>query len=81
MEKSLEILSLWNILVKKLNGNLIEWESVEFPSLEDGKLKFREISKTDNKIEMVSEFRKGGEIIGATEDTLTWSEELPAQNK
>ena len=66
---------------QKLNGNLIEWESVAFPFFEDGKLKFREISKTDNKIEMVSELRKGGEIIGATEDTLTWSEELPAQNK
>ena len=66
---------------QKLNGNLIEWESVVFPFFEDGKLKFREISKTDNKIEMVSELRKGGEIIGATEDTLTWSEELPAQNK
>ena len=64
-----------------LDGNLIEWESVAFPFFEDGKLKFREISKTDNKIEMVSELRKGGEIIGATEDTLTWSEELPAQNK
>ena len=66
---------------QKLNGNLIEWESVAFPFFEDGKLKFREISKTDNKIEMVSELRKGGEIIGATEDTLSWSEELPAQNK
>ena len=64
-----------------LDGNLIEWESVAFPFFEDGKLKFREISKTDNKIEMVSELRKGGEIIGVSEDTLTWSEELPTQNK
>jgi len=54
---------------------------VDFPSLEDGKLKFREISRTDNKIEAVSELRKGGEIIGASEDTLTWSEELPTQTK
>jgi len=61
-----------------LDGNLIEWESEVLP-LEDGKLKFREISKTDNKIEMVSELWKGGEIIGASEDTLTWSEELPTQ--
>ena len=66
---------------QSLDGNLIEWESVEFPSLEDGKLKFREISRTDNKIEAVSELRKGGEIIGASEDTLTWSEALPTQNK
>ena len=66
---------------QKLNGNLIEWESVAFPFFEDGKLNFREISKTDNKIEMVSELRKGGVIIGASEDTLTWSEELPTQNK
>ena len=66
---------------QSLDGNLIEWESVEFPSLEDGKLKFREISRTVNKIEAVSELRKGGEIIGASEDTLTWSEELPTQTK
>ena len=66
---------------QSLDGNLFEWESVEFPSLEDGKLKFREISITDNKIEAVSELRKGGEIIGASEDTLTWSEALPTQNK
>tara|TARA_B100000927_G_C16442264_1_gene460305 strand:+ start:71 stop:1510 length:1440 start_codon:yes stop_codon:yes gene_type:complete len=64
-----------------LDGNLFEWESVDFPSLEDGKLKFREISRTDDKIEAVSELRKGGEIIGASEDTLTWSEELPTQTK
>ena len=49
--------------------------------LEDGKLKFREISKTDNKIEMVSELWKGDEIIGASEDILTWSEALPTQRK
>ena len=66
---------------QKLNGYLIEWESVAFPFFEDGKLNFREISKTDNKIEMVSELLKGEEIIGASEDTLTWSEELPTQNK
>ena len=66
---------------QSLDGNLFEWESVDLPSLEDGKLKFREVSRTDNKIEAVSELRKGGEIIGATEDTLTWSEALPTQNK
>ena len=62
------------------DGNLIEWESVVFP-LEDGKLKIREISKTDNKIEMVSELWKGGEIIGASKITSTWSEELPTHTK
>jgi len=61
------------------DGNLFEWESVVFP-LEDGKLKFRETSKTDNKIEMVSELWKGGEIIGASEDILIWSEELPSRS-
>ena len=30
---------------------------------------------------MVSELWEGGEIIGATEDTLTWSEELPSRSK
>ena len=59
-----------------LDGNLIEWESVVFP-LEDGKLKLREISKTDNKIEMESELRKGGGIIWVSKDILTWSEDLP----
>ena len=59
-----------------LDGNLIEWESVVFP-LEDGKLKLREISKTDNKIEMESELWKGGGIIWVSKDILTWSEDLP----
>ena len=59
-----------------LDGNLIEWESVVFP-LEDGRLKLREISKTDNKIEMESELWKGGGIIWVSKDILTWSEDLP----
>ena len=59
-----------------LDGNLIEWESVVFP-LEDGKLILREISKTDNKIEMESELWKGGGIIWVSKDILTWSEDLP----
>ena len=63
-----------------LDGNLIEWESVVFPAFENGKLKIRDISKTDNKIEMVSELWKGGEIIGASEDIVIWSEELPSRS-
>jgi len=63
-----------------LDGNLIEWESVVFPAFENGKLKIRDISKTDNKIEMVSELWKGGEIIGTSEDILIWSEELPSRS-
>ena len=66
---------------QSLDGNLIEWESVIFPAFENGKLKIRDISKTDNRIEMVSELWEGGEIIGATEDTLTWSEELPSRSE
>jgi hypothetical protein len=63
-----------------LDDKLFEWESVVFP-LENGKVKFRELIKTDNKIEVMVEVSKGGEIIGASKDTLTWSEELPTQKK
>ncbi len=61
-----------------LDDKLFEWESVVFP-LEDGKVKFRELIKTDNKIEVMVEVSKGGEIIGASKDILTWLEELPTQ--
>ena len=63
---------------KLLDGNLIEWESVIFPY--DGvKIRMKEISKTAEKIKMTAQASKDGEIFMAAEDTITWSEELPAE--
>ena len=62
-----------------LDDKLIEWVSVVSPE-DDQKVKLRELSKDYNKAEIMIEASKGGEIIWAARDSLTWLEELPAQN-
>ena len=64
-----------------LDDKLIEWETVESPFVDNRKVKVRELSKNDNKAEIMVEVSKGGEIIMASKDIHTWLEELPTQKE
>ena len=62
---------------KLLDGNLIQWESVIFP---DGvKIRMKEISKTNEKIEIIFYALKEGEILNVAKDSVTWTEELSTE--
>ena len=62
---------------KLLDGNLIQWESVIFSN--GVKIRIKEISKTNEKIEIIFYALKEGEILNVAKDSVTWLEELSTE--